>query len=594
MSGIDRPAIVAFFENLYGDAVDDHSRLVLWSTRNKRTTWAKSIPEAAAAVEQIAAVSDAYFGVCLQGRDLAIEERRKRKGDEAVTDAGMVYARGYASTVAVIPGLWLDLDVAGSGHEKQGLPSSAAEAWKIIEALPFAPTLSLRTGGGFHSYWLFREPWIIESQEERDRAAGCIRGWQNLAIDAGASFGYAVDSTHDLVRVLRPAGTVNYKYGVPVRPVEDPNSPRYNPSDFEDWASEVKPPPSESKIGQLTGELADSLRPDAQPPTEKLLAMLNLQPSFAATWNGERSSTWSQSEYDLSLATMAANAGWKPSEITALVIAHRRQNGKDLKIDRPRYYPTLLTKATARAEVAEAQERIEDRVDSIQQGDSTPTEERDGIITDLSALLGFPIRRIIKYLSDPPQYRLVLEQGTIHLGDVNTILNPARFRAAIAAVSGTLIQRFAGSAWDPVATAILQAVEELDLGADSSAEALVTEWLTEYLSQHAPSLERADAIAVRTPFVLEIPGDPSRVAFFLSEFRSWLSFHRDERLGRRQLATLLRAASAEPRVVRYTRESDGHGSSVHVWLVSLAVSSTLPIIGEKIQSNREASTNHNG
>jgi hypothetical protein len=584
---IEKQAMERFFVDLFGDEVCEASRLVIFSTQSKRTTWAKSIPEAVDAAAEIASVSDAYFNVCLQGQTSALIERRKRKGDQGVTPQGMAYARGYATTVSVIPGLWLDLDIAGAGHQKPGLPSSAQDAWKIIEALPFSPTMTLRTGGGFHAYWLFKEPWIIESQEERDKAAGVIRGWQHLAIDAGSAMGFAVDSTHDLVRCLRPEGTINFKYDSTVRQYEEGGSPnRYNPSDFDDWCVAVSPPPSQNKIDQLVEQIQPHLTPHAQPPAEKLLMLLNTQPQFAATWNNQRDSKWSQSEYDMSLANMASNAGWSPEEISTLIIAHRRQNCQQLKIERPRYYGLLLVKSEEIRVVAEAQERIEDRVASIQQQDTTPDQERDGILNDLSSLLGFPIKRIIKYLSDPPQYRLVLNEGTIHLGEVNTILNPAKFRAAIAAVSGTLISRFNATQWDQVAQAILQAVEVQDLGADSSAEALVSEWLLEFMNQHPAQMERSDAIACRSPFVLERSGEPDRISIFLSEFRSWLAFHRDERLGRRQLATLLRAANCEPCVVKYSRESDGHPSTVHVWLLSPSFSRSL-YRGEKTKSQSQ-------
>ncbi|MCH1571144.1 MAG: hypothetical protein L7S64_07340, partial [Longimicrobiales bacterium] len=67
-----------------------------------------------------------------------------------------------------------------------------------------------------------------------------------------------------------------------------------------------------------------------------------------------------------------------------------------------------------------------------------------------------------------------------------------------------------------------------------------------------------------------------RVCFFLSEFRSWLAFHRDERLGRKQIATLLRTAGSEPVVVNYTRESDGKKSTVGAWTAPLGVAARLP------------------
>ena len=552
---VDREAVRGFWEGMFGDAVDDTARLVLWSARNKRSQWASSIEDAVAGVEAQATASDLYYGVCLQGYAEAQRERERRTGQEAPS---MEFARGYASTAKVVPGMWLDLDIAGDGHEKRGLPRNQDDADKILAQLPFDPTWVVATGGGTHVYWLFREPWVLESQDERDRASACVRGWQTLAIDAAANLGFSVDSTHDLSRVLRPVGTINHKYARPVG-FRVSDGKLYNPADFEDWCADVVPvssalPEKVEKLGEL--------RPDLQPNAEKLMAMLNLAPQFAATWRRERKEFPSQSEYDMSLASMASRAGWTEAEIVALVVAHRRSGGEPLKVDRPEYYARLIGKATAGIVADQAHERLNDRVEAVQQGDSTAEDERDGFLRDVSSLLGFKIRRVLKYLADPPQYRLVLDEGTIHLGSVESILNSAKFRASIAAVSGHLIDRFKGARWDPVAQAILRSVEELDLGADSSAEGLVDEWLGEYLAQHRPAEDRQEAIPIREPFL-----DPDgRPAFFLSEFRSWLAFHRDERLGRRQIATLLRSAACAPRVVAYTRESDSRRTTVQVWI----------------------------
>jgi hypothetical protein len=563
MGEVRGAAVGGFLEGLFGDSLNKEAQLVLWSSRDKRSYWVSEISEAVAVAEAQSTVSDLYYGVCLQDRARAQAERERRKGSSS-----MDYSRGYAITAAVVPALWLDLDIAGEGHEKVGLPRNQTDADRILSELPFPPSWTVATGGGTHVYWVLREPWVLESPEERDRAAAVVRGWQTLAIDAAANLGFVVDATHDLSRVLRPVGTVNHKYGMPVSLRHDGGA-RYNPSEFEDWAEAVVPlrAPTHSRPEDL-GEL----RPDIQPPAQKLMAMLNLAPMFAETWRRERKNFPSQSEYDMSLASMAARAGWKDDEIVALVVSHRRDGGEPLRLDRPAYYTGLIGKAKQGMVADEAHERINERVEAVQVGDAAADEERDGFLADISSLLGFRIRRVLKFVTDPPQYRLVLEQGTIHLGGVESILNSTKFRASIAAVSGHLIGRFKAERWDPVAQAILSAVEELDLGADSSAESLVNEWLGEYLSQHRPSSERGEAIPIREPFL-----DPDeKPAFFLSEFRSWLAFHRDERLGRRQIATLLRSAACTPRVVSYTREGDGHKSTVHVWIAPAAVSASLP------------------
>ena len=390
------------------------------------------------------------------------------------------------------------------------------------------------------------------------------------------SAGYAMDATHDLPRILRPAGTINFKYDSEVEyelcePAivgadgVEPN--RYNPSDFEDWAVEVAMPSPGVEIPGLEG-----LNDESSPPSDKLKAMLNLVPQFLATWTRQRKDFPSQSEYDMSLASMAARAGWEPVEVAALIVRHRRDGGEPLKLDRPEYYSRLIDKARGSNQASESLERLSDRVDAISLGVRSSEEEKPEMLNDLSALLGIPIVSIVKYVSDPPQYRLILEEGPIHLGGVENIINSAKFRAAIAAISGRLIPRFKAERWDPVAQAILNAVETLDLGADSSAEGLVLEWVTEYLTSHRPTEERGDAIQIREPFV----DADGKGAFFLSQFKTWLAFHRDEKLSRRQLATMLRTAGLLPRTQSYRRPSDGISSSVHVWRITDIIQSRVP------------------
>ena len=65
-------------------------------------------------------------------------------------------------------------------------------------------------------------------------------------------------------------------------------------------------------------------------------------------------------------------------------------------------------------------------------------------------------------------------------------------------------------------------------------------------------------------------------AFFLPEFKTWLKFHRDETLGRRQIATLLRTAGVQPRTVAYVRESDNHKTTISVWVIPKTIA-TVPL-----------------
>jgi len=80
-----------------------------------------------------------------------------------------------------------------------------------IDALEPAPTATVRSGGGYHCYWLLEQPWVLTTDAERQRAVKLQAAWVRLM---GGD-----DAAKDLARVLRVPGTFNQKY-TPPRPVE--------------------------------------------------------------------------------------------------------------------------------------------------------------------------------------------------------------------------------------------------------------------------------------------------------------------------------------------------------------------------------------
>lgn len=85
----------------------------------------------------------------------------------------------------------------------------------LVATMTLPPTLILHSGGGFQAWWLFVEPWVFGSDEERERAAALVKRWQSLLRIRAAEKKWELDSTHDLARVLRPTGTWDWKYGEP-------------------------------------------------------------------------------------------------------------------------------------------------------------------------------------------------------------------------------------------------------------------------------------------------------------------------------------------------------------------------------------------
>jgi hypothetical protein len=299
----------------------------------------------------------------------------------------------------------------------------------------------------------------------------------------------------------------------------------------------------------------------AEPPFDRLMLMLELEPKFKATWEKTRDDLPSQSEHDLSLATMAAHAGWDDEEIVSLIVAHRRKHGEDTKTSRVDYYASLIAKSKEGLENKEAHESLSNRLMSIDQGLNSIEDERSGMLSDLSSLIGLNVRTIIRYVADPPSYRLVFEDTSILLSNVDFIISPSKFRHAVAACCGHLLGRYKGQRWDPIAMTILRCCEDQDLGADSTADGVVSEWLCGYLLTSPPVDDRELAVASRTPLMIG-----SDVAIFSDMLAGWLTTFRGERIARRELAVKLRSAGCVPTSFAYRRD-DGTRTTARAWKI---------------------------
>ncbi|MGQ0634225.1 MAG: hypothetical protein ACT4QC_06430 [Planctomycetaceae bacterium] len=205
-----------FFDVVYGHDPLPGKLVISSFLPDTFAVWCTSIGEAARITEQWLQIRNIYFGVGLQ----AGQQRHPS-------------ARGGADSVIAIPGLYADVDF-GKKENGKCYPETAAIAIELLRLMPLAYSLLLETGSGLHPYWLLKEPWLFSSNDDRERAARFLASWQRLLKQKAMSRGYALDSTHDLARVLRPAGTLNHNYDPPraVRVLDYCPERLYLPEDF--------------------------------------------------------------------------------------------------------------------------------------------------------------------------------------------------------------------------------------------------------------------------------------------------------------------------------------------------------------------------
>ena len=107
-----------------------------------------------------------------------------------------------------------------------------------VDGLAVPPSVIVDSGGGYHAYWLFRAPFVLTAQEDRERARRVQAAWVvYVGGDPGAK---------DLARVLRVPETMNRKYSPP-RPVallRADYDRLYNLTDLETLSRPAERPPA--------------------------------------------------------------------------------------------------------------------------------------------------------------------------------------------------------------------------------------------------------------------------------------------------------------------------------------------------------------
>ncbi len=205
-----------FLEALWPED-DTPGSLVVWTRGRQRRrsgmVWCESAGQVEEVLRRYRDVRNVFFGVVRQDPDRALELARQKR-----PAARLGNVRGSAGSAVALPGLWVDVDVRAEVHSCRELPPDLEAARGLLEAVGLEPSVIVATGYGLHAYWLFREPWLFESDEDRAEAEGICGRLQRTIREAARPHGWKVDHTSDLARTLRLPGSLNLKADRP-RPV---------------------------------------------------------------------------------------------------------------------------------------------------------------------------------------------------------------------------------------------------------------------------------------------------------------------------------------------------------------------------------------
>jgi len=135
--------------------------------------------------------------------------------------------RGTIEDSVALPALFADLDIGKGGHT----PDRDTALHTLRSVMPLEPTMTISSGHGLHVYYCLHEP--ITDMAHAQQLADA---WKETLLGGFQSAGYGLDHVFELARVLRLAGTVNYKdktAPVPVELLEHDSNKLYCVADFE-------------------------------------------------------------------------------------------------------------------------------------------------------------------------------------------------------------------------------------------------------------------------------------------------------------------------------------------------------------------------
>ena len=350
-------------------------------------------------------------------------------------------SEGTGKSEDALPGMaaWADFDF-------RDFEGGEAECRRMLAGFPLPPTVLVRSGHGFHAYWVMKEP--AEPLVLCDLSA-------RLAANLGG------DRVADAARVMRLPGTQNHKDLEPIAVEIEALAleRRYNPADFDD----ILPPLA--KVGSPGAGTANNfdagdvvIHPEISPQVRRLLSA---HPRIRNLFEGRGKPAFDEHEnrldttssgYDYSLALALAKKGVTDESELATAIWRRpddaaRSKGKDY--------------------VGRTVHRVLERIRSAASARSASGHTSADAPSEP---INFVVDRIRIFDSDPRIYELVILGRTLTL-NTSQILSPGRFRLRFVDVLGRVPELpTKPTAWRAVVNEWLSRAEIIEQPPEASTE----------------------------------------------------------------------------------------------------------------------------
>lgn len=469
-----------FLAALFGGKPDELYGL-LWTLREKESHWFQSVQAAIDHAKGFWA-RDLYVGAGLAKKDFGTKRRCP------------------SEEIAGIVGVWADIDLRSDAHPGTTLPSTIEQALSILPA-DLSASFVLNTGNGLQVWWLFREPYLFENDDERRIGGSLVKRWHILLRENASRLGWTYECLADLARVLRVPGTLNCK---------DPSNPksvviyaqsgcRYNPCELAEYLDHAGVPDRAAESSaphQWPENFRDkplTINVSTRIPGERLEAWLAADLRFNQTWFRQRQDLHDQSQsgYDLALACFGFSASLAEQEIVDLIIHHRAMH-KQKQRTRVDYFQRTLSKAASftcglNGKLGAAAPGSAGPWSSENEEGSSGTPERDVMAEKaetcrmLSRVLGVTILSITKITGQSPIFHIDLAEGKALFSTVAKLISQTSVRNTLAGITGKLMRPFKPKDWVKVAQALLDACTIQEGGEEMEMEGSARLRVTQYL-----------------------------------------------------------------------------------------------------------------
>lgn len=535
-----------FFLALYGGEEELETGYLIITNLNGQNLFFKNLRKAAEAAEELSKTGNVYFGTGLY-------------------DTVQKGAHGHEKNICVRGFYCVDIDIYGPNHKKKNLPKNALEATTILnKALGgIKPTAIVKTGGGYHYYYAFKEPWVFEDEEDRKRCKEFSTMFHRILLYDFRAKGYDLDNVANLNRMLRVPGTFNHKNEekTPVtleflEPLNQINEDIVKELYVEDNMSEAR----EKELGIVEGENPFGLvvDPRAQPPAEKFYALMSTHILFKGSWECRQdmrgNKDKSMSSFDQSLANIAKNSGWTDQEIANLLINHRQTMGKTeaekRKGLRLGYLTSTIKASYDKLEKNMKIQALSDNMDSVAEriasidkpmgeiSDSNLEVKREELnerklaieesLKNISDVIGVSITSVRKYCcgSEEPTYEITANGKECLIGHVNKLFSFAHVTQQIATLTDRVVKNITKKEWPTIVDGLLICSETIEVGQGLSDLDVTRERIIMYLSEKTIyGIEEKDKCAEHmNPF----RDEKGQVYMFMAGFRAWLSQKNDK------------------------------------------------------------------